>query len=312
MRCRAADADAGAEFIDNLHQDQQSRYLDPFEYSRQRRVSTQQAAYLQDEIKLTRWLIVNGGLRYDRLREFQRVTPRAALIVMPSSTQSFKYLYGRAFRAPERLRAQHLLFRRPHRRTCDPRRSTRTSSSGNAISTTGCGRRCRLTGTTRTNLITLIPDAVDLLRHRRSSTRARCAPAALELEAQMRLKAGIQGLMSYALQRAENVDTGAALVNSPGQMAKVRFSVPGPLEGFVPVGGGPVARKPADDRRQHARTSDHRQRRRWSRRFVTGWNWSGPFAICSTSSMQTLPPKRIGRTRFRRMVEPCASAYAGR
>ena len=52
----------------------------------------------------------------------------------------------------------------------------------------------------------------------------------VELEAQMRLKGGIQGLMSYAAQRAENVDTGAALVNSPGHMAKVRFSVPAPLK----------------------------------------------------------------------------------
>ena len=37
----------------------------------------------------------------------------------------------------------------------------------------------------------------------------------LELEAQMRLGGGLQGLMSYALQRAEDVQTGAALVNSP-------------------------------------------------------------------------------------------------
>ena len=31
---------------------------------------------------------------------FSRVTPRAAAIVMPSANQSFKYLYGQAFRAP--------------------------------------------------------------------------------------------------------------------------------------------------------------------------------------------------------------------
>ena len=56
--------------------------------------------YAQDEIKLARWLIVNAGLRYDGYEQFPRVTPRAALIVLPSSTQSFKYLYGSAFRAP--------------------------------------------------------------------------------------------------------------------------------------------------------------------------------------------------------------------
>ena len=55
---------------------------------------------MQDEIKLARWLIVNAGLRYDGYGAFSRVTPRAALIVLPSSAQSFKYLYGSAFRAP--------------------------------------------------------------------------------------------------------------------------------------------------------------------------------------------------------------------
>jgi iron complex outermembrane receptor protein len=51
----------------------------------------------------------------------------------------------------------------------------------------------------------------------------------LELEAQMRLGAGLQGLMSYAVQRAIDQDTRAALVNSPRHMAKVRMSVPGPI-----------------------------------------------------------------------------------
>jgi outer membrane receptor protein involved in Fe transport len=49
----------------------------------------------------------------------------------------------------------------------------------------------------------------------------------LELEAQMRLKAGLQGLISYAWQRAEDVPTGKTLVNSPAQMTKLRLSVPG-------------------------------------------------------------------------------------
>ena len=58
----------------------------------------------------------------------------------------------------------------------------------------------------------------------------------LELEAQMRLVAGIQGLISYALQRAEDVQTGEGLVNSPGQMTKLRLSMPGPSRrSFVSV-----------------------------------------------------------------------------
>jgi outer membrane receptor protein involved in Fe transport len=37
-------------------------------------------------------------------------------------------------------------------------------------------------------------------------------------------------LISYALQRAADIQTGEALVNSPGQMAKLRLSVPGPFK----------------------------------------------------------------------------------
>ena len=92
---------AGVQFIDNVHQDQIASFSDsPTPVLDSHRSSTQRAIYAQDEIKLARWLIVNAGLRYDDYQGFTRVTPRAAFIVMPSSTQSFKYLYGNAFRAP--------------------------------------------------------------------------------------------------------------------------------------------------------------------------------------------------------------------
>jgi outer membrane receptor for ferrienterochelin and colicins len=215
---------AGAEFIDNLHQDQQSEYL-AFDTKRR---SLQEAAYLQDEIKLTPWLIANGGLRFDHYDAFQRVTPRAALIVMPSSSQSFKYLYGGAFRAPNAYERNTFYFGdsinalRPEsiathefvweRYTEDWLRTSVSTYWYHAA-----------------NLITLIPDPSTFFGTT-FINEGRVNASGVELEAQMRLKAGIQGLMSYAAQRAENVDTGAALVNSPGHMAKIRFSVPGPFK----------------------------------------------------------------------------------
>ena len=39
--------------------------------------------------------------------------------------------------------------------------------------------------------------------------------------------------MSYALQRAKDLETSETLVNSPGQMAKLRVSVPGPSKRFL-------------------------------------------------------------------------------
>ena len=91
----------GGEFVDNVDQNQWGAY--PFASSDNFTLdqsSRQGAAYVQDEIRLRPWLIVNGGLRHDRYSRFNRTTPRGAVIVMPSANHSLKYLYGRAFRAP--------------------------------------------------------------------------------------------------------------------------------------------------------------------------------------------------------------------
>jgi outer membrane receptor protein involved in Fe transport len=217
----------GGEFIDNVHQNQQFHYVDPaVQVFATDHSSVQQAVYLQDEIKLTPWLIANGGLRYDRYEAFQRVTPRAALIAIPSSNQSFKYLYGRAFRAPNEYERNSVYFGegiqnlRPE--SIDTHEFVWERYTNDWLRTAVSAYWYRADG-----LITLAADPSTLLgttyvneQHVRAN--------GLELEAQMRLRAGLQSLVSYALQRAEDVETGVALFNSPGQMAKLRLSVPGP------------------------------------------------------------------------------------
>jgi outer membrane receptor protein involved in Fe transport len=219
---------AGAEFIDNDHQDQTFAYSDlraPVLDSR--RSSTQRAVYMEDEIRPVRWLLLNGGLRYDDYNAFSRVTPRAAVIVMPSSTQSFKYLYGRAFRTPnayelnsylfgegvERLRPEtidthELVWERYHH---DWLRTTVSTYWYNAD-----------------RLISLIPDpttAAATTYVNQGQVRAR----GLELEAQMRLPWRSQARASYALQQATDQETQLSLPNSPRHLAKARLSLPGPI-----------------------------------------------------------------------------------
>ena len=98
---------AGAEFIDNLRQDQGTVYLDAVDRRRACSCCSTRRARRDRPRSTCRmkygWpgaVILNAGLRYDRYEQFSRVTPRAALIVMPSANQSFKYLFGNAFRAP--------------------------------------------------------------------------------------------------------------------------------------------------------------------------------------------------------------------
>src|SRR5574337_1125238 len=59
------------------------------------------AAYLQDEYTITDYLILNAGVRFDYFYTFGRaVSPRIALIYNPLEKTTFKFVYGRAFRAP--------------------------------------------------------------------------------------------------------------------------------------------------------------------------------------------------------------------
>jgi len=228
---------AGVEFIDNMRQDQMARFIDPpLVVLDSKRSSVQHAVYVQDEIRLARWFIVNAGLRYDHYQEFLRASPRAAVIVLPSSTQSFKYLYGGAFRAPNAYELNAVYF---GERVNDLRPESikthefvweryihdwlRTSASTYWYSAQ--------------QLITQIPDDSTLLGGsfvNDEDVRA----TGLEVEAQMRLPAGSQALISYGLQKAADHETRAELPNSPRHMAKARISVPGPTRrSFVTVEG---------------------------------------------------------------------------
>lgn len=59
------------------------------------------AGYLQDELDLTEWLTLVGGLRYDHnSRSGGHLSPRVAAVLHPDRATSVKLLYGEAFRAP--------------------------------------------------------------------------------------------------------------------------------------------------------------------------------------------------------------------
>lgn len=228
---------AGVELIDNIRQDQTALYGDdPAPALDSHRSSIQRGVYVQDEIRLAPWLIFNGGLRYDGYETFQRVTPRAALIFLPSSMQSFKYLYGSAFRAPNAYELNDFYF---GARVHDLRPESidthelvweryvkdwlRTSISGYWYKADG--------------LITETLDSSAELGAtfvNEGEVRAR----GLDLEAQMRLKGESRVLVSYGLQSAVDQETDAELPNSPRHIAKARISVPGPMDrSFISVEG---------------------------------------------------------------------------
>ncbi|MDQ3169843.1 MAG: TonB-dependent receptor, partial [Acidobacteriota bacterium] len=83
---------AGAEIYAHITQKQWNYYDDPLLGTKlSDRSARQTAVYVDDEMRVLPWLLLNGGLRHDRYAEFARTTPRAGVIVVPSPNHSFKY-----------------------------------------------------------------------------------------------------------------------------------------------------------------------------------------------------------------------------
>jgi outer membrane receptor for ferrienterochelin and colicins len=234
---------AGAEFIDNLHQDQHASFLgDPEPFLELPNSSTQQALYVQNETRVTSWLIANAGLRYDRYEQFDRVTPRAAVIVLPSSSQSFKYLYGGAFRAPNFYEANSVYFG-------DRVLALRPES----IDTHEFVWERYFNDRLRTAVSTywykadrLITPALDDTAFLGSTfvNQGQVRAKGLELEAQVRLRGESRALVSYAIQRTADRETRDELPNSPRHMAKARVSLPGPVgRSFISLEGQYLSRR---------------------------------------------------------------------
>jgi outer membrane receptor for ferrienterochelin and colicins len=243
---------AGVQYIENLDQDQRASFVnEPQPFFEIDHSSRQQALYFQDEIKLARWFIVNAGLRYDRYQNFDRVTPRAALIVLPSSAQSFKYLYGNAFRAPNEFELNAIYFG-------DRVYELRPES----IDTHEFVWERYINDRLRTSVSTYWYKADRLIDFTLDDTsylgvtfvnQGQVRAKGLELEAQLRLGGESRALVSYALQNAVDQQTNQELPNSPRHVAKGRISVPGPtarsfvsFEGQFLSGRATMARPAAD------------------------------------------------------------------
>ncbi len=217
---------AGAEFIDNVHQFQQSRFVDPpAELFSLDRPSYQKAVYAQDEVVLPHSVSVTAGLRYDAYADFSKVTPRLAGVWTPTHNQSFKYLYGRAFRAPNAYESNPVYF---GDRVLSLRPETIATHEVVWERYTAEWLRTSVSGYwyDADRLITLIPDPTAFLGGSTYANEGEVRAKGLEFEAQFHGKRRLEGMVSYALQHTTDMDTGVTLPNSPKQMLKVRASMP--------------------------------------------------------------------------------------
>jgi len=217
----------GVEFRHNFQQDQKNFDVDPYLlYTDDQRSSTVWAVYLQDEVSLTRNLILNLGIRYDYYSTFgDTVNPRFALIYKPFEKTILKALYGHGFRAPN---AYELYYYAPPNSKPNPNLDPETIDSYELVAEQYLGKH--LSGTVSLfyykikDLISLRIDPTDgmLVFENAESVQSR----GVELELKGKWKNGFQGHLSYTYQETEDVDTGLRSPNSPRHLAKAGFIVP--------------------------------------------------------------------------------------
>jgi outer membrane receptor for ferrienterochelin and colicins len=215
----------GGEFFDNIRQRQWTNYNDTaVDGLLVAPTSIQGAAFVQDEIRVRPWLLLSGGLRHDQFSTTGRSTPRGAVIVMPSPNASLKYLYGRAFRAPNAYESFYYdaTPATPRPENIVTHEMVWEQYVGEWLRTSISGYAYRAA-----DLISLVTFPNAGAADRLGFVNDGGADAkGIELEAEVRTRHGAEGLASYGLQRAIDRATGTVLANSPTNVLKIRGGLP--------------------------------------------------------------------------------------
>ena len=216
----------GAEYRDNFTQAQKNFDPEPYlVYTDVRNTSTRWGAFAQDEIKLLESLTLYAGVRLDQYQTFGSITsPRIGLIYKPVTTTTFKFLAGRAFRAPNEyeLRFENYLFKgnpllKPER--IETLELIAQRFIGGGVQVSASSFRNRLSA-----LVTQGLDPVDSLLVFKNADEIESK--GIELGLEMNRGHGLTGELTYSLQRTEDRATGAEVTNSPRQMIKLHILAP--------------------------------------------------------------------------------------
>ncbi len=216
----------GSEYRDQYRLAQSNADIaPPNTYLDDKRRSSLIAAYLQDEWAITDHVVLTAGVRHDQYSTFGGTTnPRAGLISTWDKT-TVKLLYGQAFRAPNPYE-QFYVTGSTFKANADikPERIKTyelvvEQYLGDHLRALGSLYQYNISG-----LISQTTDPVDgkLFYSNVDNITAR----GVELAMEGKWSSGLEGRLSYALQRTENDDMKQQLTNSPQHLAKANLIVP--------------------------------------------------------------------------------------
>jgi iron complex outermembrane receptor protein len=215
----------GGEYRNNLRQDQSNYDANPYHlYLDDRRHSFTGGMFLQDEWLIAPKVTLNAGVRYDYYNLIASSTnPRAAVIYRPWSRTALKFVYGTAYRVPNVYELYYWAPGTTPALKLSPER-IRTiefvweQALGGALTFSSAAYHNRING-----LISQqeLPDGTAMFRN-----LDKAHSTGLEFEANGKFAYGVQGRLSYSLQRTINPATSQELSNSPNHLVKLNIASP--------------------------------------------------------------------------------------
>ncbi len=218
---------AGTEYNYCLRVDQENYYSSGVPVMANHQTPWQAAAYAEAELQLLRKLTVDAGGRFDWFDTFGGAfSPRVAAIYKVNSQTSLKYIFGRAFRAPNAYESYYVDYvvigeQNPHlhpeniqtqevvlERRWLPWLQMTADGFYNGLK----------------DLIDVAPDPANGLTH--FVNIGRDTGRGLEVELEAKRASGLSARASYTLEDARDTLQSSRLASSPLHLAKLNATVP--------------------------------------------------------------------------------------
>lgn len=223
----------GTEYRNQFQADQDNKdNIPPVTYLDDHGPSTVWALFGQEEWAITDRLLLNAGIRHDHYSTFGGTTnPRIGLIYNWNNTAA-KLLYGQAFRAPNPFEQNYSSISFLSNRNLVPERITtyeavlehsimanlRATATLYHYQIKGLISQVTLSGTDG-----IVGTADDQLQYQNVDS---IEANGLELTLEGKWPSGVEGRLSYALQKATDGSFDRRLTNSPQSLAKLNLIVP--------------------------------------------------------------------------------------
>jgi iron complex outermembrane receptor protein len=188
--------------------------------------STIAGVYVQDEMRVTPWMLVNAGARVDRYAGFgSHVAPRLAVVLLPRAHTSIKVLHGGAFRAPNPYELHY--YAEMASRSLGPERIRSTEvvweeSISDRVRTVVTAFRYDVTDIVQLRSLDRSGSGDVLFFENAGDVRA----TGVEAEIETRLARGVSARLSHSSARSRDEGAGFEPANSPRHLSKFGVMLP--------------------------------------------------------------------------------------